>query len=1231
MKYIRILLVSLFFIPFAARAASPDFMIAAQLLAAAKSADIQQVQSLINAGANVNFVDSTGLSIVCTALMNNDVRAAQILQMYGADASQCDRQIKNYNNRTKPKGSGGLFSGLSSAHTMTLAAAGAAVVVGGLLLFTDVFDPDNGNDSGSVSTGTRPGGNGDGSGGSGGSSIAYTLPYGPAMINEAAEAENYENNLNLYAQGVYENIFALMNASADFPNYLLLMHGYSPLARGYNGMRTLRYPGKTLQDQTPFPNTMFKDYNFGALRVEGGRPVGVALVTANGVNAANKPAGELTAQVNSLDDSLVLWTTPNGDKLSSVSANNISSKYYNNKITLGASESVVNATTAEDATRVDLMDVSGFGTAVNNTGATVQDDMLAKVIGGSASGFSVDSPDFIGFAPYSQMAVFRTGAGTGMVAVDSDTASGTYTVADATAGLATGDTIVLFGKTLTVTRTGNAISATDGTDTYNGYISMVGTDNLLYISSTAGGSVNQAYEMVGGNLTLVRQSETIDYQNFKALRQALTFSSQEQDSSIDGRSKIDVYANLSVIAPTYSGMTKTISDILGGDDDDEQARYVLAVNQYYNQNETDGVGGTDYLPSTDAVSFFGSAPSFNSLVLFPAGREEKEEFFGAPKEATFENSAPLVFDNLENLFMTVVAVSTGDNTASEKKIYGYEQDTPFQLATWADGTTGAEYRSRICGVAGTGGGIDPWCFASVGTTDELAVASAAGAVTAVKSAFYRGISNKQVFQLLALTADGPFLATNTQGDPMSQTDLIKYLQGRYVLPDAQKARVDAGEDYLEVFKEVFGYGVMNLERATKPGTSVFYYNGNINSIVAADGKNSYWRSAMEETNFHASSVLNVRGATISAPFYDVLESVDGSMSLPRVWKNEFAMGADDSRALYMGDVLGEFKTRRDTENIVKVGNIGFSMAMSEKAYIDNLNGLDKLALSYNNGNWNLGASFQRNFTDGESRFNGLANPVLGLATNAVVTDVEYSSGKWSFGGRVFNATITDEGLLENDPTISSQYTPARLGLMQGAQSSVAWADDGFKFIASVGNARESDTLLGAQTGGFLEMGAGNTTYIDALASYDFSDNVSLMARATFARTTSNADAGMFIMGLTDIESNAFALGLNAGGFEFTVAQPLAITDGALQYAYADYDVVEVADNKFDLVVRDAHVADLALAPEKREVRFTGTYRHKFGEFTDGAVGFIYRVNPNHTDAFGDESIFMMKMTHRIGI
>jgi hypothetical protein len=100
--------------------------------------------------------------------------------MYGADASKCDTQIKRYNNRTKPKSSGGLFSGLSSAQTIGLAAAGAAVVIGGLFLLTDVFDPGNDND-GSVSGGNRPDNNPDSGGGVNGNA-AYSVAYSPAYL-----------------------------------------------------------------------------------------------------------------------------------------------------------------------------------------------------------------------------------------------------------------------------------------------------------------------------------------------------------------------------------------------------------------------------------------------------------------------------------------------------------------------------------------------------------------------------------------------------------------------------------------------------------------------------------------------------------------------------------------------------------------------------------------------------------------------------------------------------------------------------------------------------------------------------------------------------------------------------------------------------------------------------------------------------------------------------------------
>lgn len=1226
MKYIRIFALALFLVPYAARGASNDFMVAAQLLAAARNADIGQVQVLVNNGADVNFVDSTGLSVVCTALMNNDVRAAQILQMYGADASKCDQQIKKYNSKNKTKErSGGLFSGLSSAHTLTLAAAGAAVVVGGLLLFTDVFDSGNGNSSGGGS-GDRPNNGGDNGGNSGTATAKITLPYGPAMPNAESESANYSSNLNYYSpsiDGTLKDTFELMAKSGQ--NYLLMMHGYSPLARGYLGMRTLRGTGNV-----PVDATTLGKINVKGITVGGGRPAGVALVTANGVNAAAKPVGTETAQKNSLDDELLAWTTISGNVVNEKpEISNLSSKYYNNLIVLGGDGAeVTNSYTVEDKAFIADFDLSGQGTAINNSNASAADDMLAKVVGGANSGYSV--ADYIGFMPNGQMGIFRTGDGRGMKAVTDASPSGEYTMAGTT--LAVGDKITLFGKEMTVSSvSGTTFEAQDtGIGTYKGYI---GANGQLYINSTLGGEIDQTYSMADGKLTLVGQLGDIDYYNYKALLKSGVMWAAGDLAG--GRSRMDVIANASVIEPLHSRTTKTIDDMIANLSPENFAVY---VNSYYDRDTTDGPGGTNALPATDAISFFnGLGTTFSPLVIFSTGASQTDSAWSdAAQVATFENAAPLVFSNLEHLFMSVVAIGmTGTGTSGATTVAGYTPANKFAIAQWTDTnntdvtTDDKYYKARVCGIAGKGAnGIDPWCFAATGVTDELAVSSAAGAAGAVKSAFSY-LNNKELFTLLALTADGPYLGTTTDGSALTKDSLRAYLQNLYQMPAEYQYRWEkGGEEYLDVFKEVFGYGLINLERATKPATSIYYYDATSGKIVSGSG-NAYWRAA-SKTNFRASSAFSPRVASIGAPFFDVLESADGELRMPRIWENEFAVGAGRRRGLYLNDVFGDLKTRDAAGTDVQIGGLRFSMSASDRPYADNMGGLDSMRLGMSRGNWDISAQYQHNFTDGAGLFSGMANPIMSLAHDAVLSDAWYSAGRWSFGVRAFSGAITDNELLENDPTISAQYTPARLGLMHGGAFGAGWRGARFGLNADIGIARETETVLGAQTGGLLSLGGGDTSYVDVHGRYGLSDTVSVSARATFARTTADA-AGQYVMGISDIYSNAFAVGLNLGNFEFTLSQPLAARGGHLKYAYAEYDTVETDDGRFDIVVGDTGVRSAALRPARRENRLAMTYRHSFGEFTDGAVGFIYRMNPNNTDEFGDESVFMLKLSHRLGI
>lgn len=1247
MKFLRILVFSVFFMPMGAFAASSDFMMAAQLLAAAKAADIQQVQSLVNNGANINFVDSTGVSIVCTALMNNDVRAAQILQMYGADASKCDRQIRQYKNKTKTGGGGGLFSGLSSAQSISLAAAGAAVVVGGLFLLTDVLDPGNDNDS-SAGGGDRPDNN-PGTDGDVGMATAYvSVPYSPAYLGIDGKITTsnatYLANLEAWnpdAGGIRqldynyfrplvqtENNYVNDGILVPLQNYLLMMHGYSAFANEYMGQGIFR--DATTRNPVPVAND-----------AGGGRPVIVGLVTDNGV-AATGSLGR--GDGVSYTESAAANATPYlVDKFAN----------YNNPTVPGGL-----------GTEIAGFDLSGSGTALNPY-ADASDSALGKIVAGWEAGGRTFG-DLMGFVPNGRLGIFRTGGGQAWQNIaDPDSGTVQGTLSDAAGGIdnqiEVGDKITLNGVTYDIMSPTSDTSVTNPTIVINGTeykipqgnvlmkgvcvavanggacddvsdiaiyagVESQGTDIFYYVNTTGGNTIDAVYSIVDGNIYNQKTLADTDYKNYQALFEA--------------RSVSDVLANVSVldVSREISYLTtKDMPALLALSPATNIETFVAQMNSVYDREASDVNSQGGY-----ANTLFNAYNVAMPILVMPAGEFEYGGGTGkslSVLDATFENYAPLLYnDNLEHMFMTVVAVRHTSGTTEADSIGEYGNGVgaeygPLYLSMWRDAngtlddaSDDVDYMSRKCGVAGTGGnGIDPWCFAAAGPTAEMATAAAAGAVASLKGAFGY-MSNPQIFMLMALTADGYLLGTDGAGNHFTDESLASYLQSMYSLPPEYGASSLNPSEYLKAFADVYGYGLINLERAMTPNKSVYFYDGT--NIVSADG-NAYWRAA-QGTVFRPSGVLNLRGATIRAPFFDVLESVDGSMSLPRVWENEFALGSSGRHGLYMGDVLGELRTRQDSDKTVWIGNLGMTMGFSEKLYADNLNGLDDLTLNYKVGNWDLGASYQRYFTNGQSRFTGLANPVLGLATNAIVSDLGYNMGAWSFGVHGFSGAITDEGLLENDPTIAAQYMPAKLGLIQGGTMDATWNKNAFSLSVGAGMVHENNTVLGAYTDGLLKLGNGDTVFVDAVARYEVSKDFNFVARATFARTQSD-ESGDFILGMTDIDSNAFAFGANIGNFEFSVAQPLAITDGDLQYAFAEYDVVETNAKKYDLSVVDAYVANIDLEPEKRELRFMGTYRHSLGHFTDAALGFIYRVNPNHTDEFGNESVFMMKLTHRLGI
>ncbi|MBO4672160.1 MAG: ankyrin repeat domain-containing protein [Alphaproteobacteria bacterium] len=1132
--------------PSVAAPATPQttgFAMASQLLSAARNGNTRLVQNLINSGADVNYIDSTGLSVVCTAIMNNDMRAVQILQMYGADASECDRQIKNYRTRNNTAEETGLFAGLSPTHKLVLGVLGTGAVVAGLLWLTDAFDSDNHN---SYSVSGSHSNNSGGHNSNGTLQPAFTLPNGPAMVTSTGAVSttfNYDTELNKYATD-YATNFTYMNAT-DGGNYLLMMHGYAPFARGYMGQATLRTSANA-----PVPSSLYGQYKLGNTPVSGGIPLNVALITANGINnRTTVTAGVETGihdvdLVDSLQDRFFVWTTmrntSNITDINSASNQMVSTKYFNNQLNLGGQDSSL---ADDEVVELDGFDFSGNDSAIHNTATTDSDNILAKIVGGNTSG--AGTGDYTGFMPNGQLTIYRTGGG----------------------------------------------------------------------ASTSG---------------------TVAYYNYRALRDAVergffvvnpTTSVTDilSNNTYSGRAKIGVVANLDVIEPLHAADVTTVGDVLSA------SQFYEQINTYYSNNVVTSPDGYTNTPSQDAQYFFSRlGTQIYPLTVFSTGASLTDDSWsGRPKDATFENAVPLVVDNARNLFMSVVAVNLpSGTTSSATNISGFTPNQKYQLAQWGDGVN--YYKARACGVAGTGtNAVDPWCFAAAGLTDEQATAAAAGAAGVVKSAFTY-LSNQNVFALLALTADGAYLGTNpstgkawgTSADEATNA-LVNYLDSMYKLPDEYQADVTNGTmTYLEAFKRVFGYGLINLERATTPGNSIYYYS---NGKILSTSGNAYWRAAAL-SKMYGSSVFGARNASIPVSFYDVLTSADGELSLPRVWNMNMEIANDSSHGLYMGDTLAELKTH-DTTNTFTMGDLQFGLARSERAYDDNMNGLDNLSVAYNGETFGFSSSYQHYLTDGAGRFTGLANPVLSLTSNAVTSGFSMRSGRMSLVGRGFVADITNEALLENDPAISNNFAAAKLSDATGAETGLRFDSENLSIASNVGTMHESKTVLGALGNGLFDMHGADTNYVDAVVSYAFTPDIDLTLRGTYAWTRAGDVANGVITGMSELKSNAFAAGLRFGNFDFAASMPLALVNGGLRYSYADFSV----DDNGQLVVNNLGERSLDLTPESREYRFNASYRHKFGEWTDGALGFIYRVNPNNTRDFGNESIFMFKMSHRLGI
>lgn len=1351
-------------IPAAAQAAQTTFEQASALLQSARAGNNEAVRVMIQSGVDVNYKDPSGLTLVCTAIMNNDLKTANVLQSYGADASLCDAQIREYRRNNEEVSDVGIFSGLTSTQSTLLVGGGAALGIGALAYLSGLYSSSNDN-SASDSSGER----GDGSGG-GTTEPTETITL-PAAPNPEYSLTDYFGEFDLLSMDARLTAALPLTRSYDMPyvgtnpnfyrtNYLLVSSAYDANMRGYLGQTTIRGPEGRLINISGAGSLQ-------GIAASGGKPINVALISGNGITRSGSIADTETQSGGDLPK--LVWAECTGNcgtsnpTLRATEANKFANitiardengvptftenKNYNLQ---NNASSVFNTTLGQQvftdafATNWDVLEFGKYNKTASyanfettygatnqaaleylkyNNGATYQTFLAYQLLENGLSlpagcgnkidhalsgsgGLTADcniteqfldagnlaTANFL-WKSYKNTATFSDFAAT-YTKLYTDSATAQQLV-DLGTGAALTSATNIDTTTTTFSAMVNVIFRVhSGTASFNDFAfyynymssnpqtftpeteTCDATENTADcpLSGDALAAARAAWKqyklkqtaylddsllakiLVGdmieddfpgyipnGQLTIIKTGNGRD-ENGRPT-DLLNFQAMIAAKAAPG---VSIIANADATKFSVLSSTDTADSLAAlGTDASGRTAFQNKVNQFYRVKESDfinaGLTATDWgdylaanpnAPGYFAEQLFNAYPQDGNgmpMIIFGAGDYLAASSPSTTLTATFENIAPKIYPNLEHLFMTSVAVmamgGTDGVSITQSNPAASNSSNKIVLSQYADFNTGDIFRARSCGrVAGRGTDtIDPWCFAAPGINSEQSVASLAGSVGIVNGAF-NYMSMRQLFTLLAVTADRLALTEDE-------------LKAKYELPSEYNARIALGENYKDVFAEVFGFGLTNLNRATTPNSKVvvFTRSGNTDKIISSSG-NSTWQAraaalggqmidakTLAGTNIIAGRAFGGKLNGISARAADMVVSADGDMSMPRIWDIDAnAMQARNSLDLF--DNLRNFGNENITTTYDRDGiKLGFAQGldMNDEIYMREIS----LELDGDKTFARLGYSASDSGFANDVAFSGRgAVGIMGLASNNVQTLAGRKFGKFRLGVGGFSGSIKISDDIIADTTNSAKNPT--LGKMYGFNFAAKFAGEKSNMEFTAGSAIETNTILGAFGSGLMDLGGSSSLFARGVAGFDITDGVRLNASAEIVET-SPANSQNFVMSdMSKFVSTAAAAELEIGKFTFGAALPLAIQNGYVKYLDVDMDYAET-DNGYDLMINTAD-RKIDLAQDNREVRLNAAYRFDIGDWTTANIGAIYRMNPDNMTN-GDESILMLKLRHRLGI
>lgn len=441
--------------------------------------------------------------------------------------------------------------------------------------------------------------------------------------------------------------------------------------------------------------------------------------------------------------------------------------------------------------------------------------------------------------------------------------------------------------------------------------------------------------------------------------------------------------------------------------------------------------------------------------------------------------------------------------------------------------------------------------------------------------------------ILADTKDGSYLkSSGTSFSAPIVSGAVAVLQGAFpYLSNAEITKLifttarDLGEPGID---EVYGWGMLDLERATRPaGIAVVPISTQVqnsksfslqsstievNSLIANSIKKAKLKFAFADSFMRTFSVdLNdyIKSETESINVRDIIKLTGKRYKTKNIFDNNAKLYFDITKLSYTNymDLNLDFIGNDYAINLY-FGNDPYSAFINNKSKIYNNYSLIK-SYDYNSLNPYFRNNSEKNFG---------VNFIFDWNDNL----------QFNFGGIYQNYSIN----YSNDYAYSINRKDLGYGVSGIAGLNYKF-NDNFNTKIELGIINERDTMLGSKTDGAFSIGNNNTTYFGSLFNNlnFFDDLISIFANGTIAYTKINEVGDSLIKKVSNITSSALSFGINYNlncfdkfknhNISFLITQPIKIENGNMNvslpvgrlgnnFIYEDSRINLKSEKKYDL-------------------------------------------------------------------